>query len=234
MLTRIRSEIGDPGRGAAAVGIAPHPTYPPKMRFSAFALVALVLLAAPTAAVAAPSRIADFASAEPEWAVVNDGVMGGVSESRFTQRRGIGTFSGTVRLENNGGFASVRSTPALAAVPADATSFDLRVLGDGRQYQFTWKRVRRGTGSRSHRRRGSGRRSPRRSTASSQSPGSVNRPPPLLCVQETCRVESASSSPTAEPSASPCSSTGSPSGSRRFVQTTRKNDSTGLRVSLVI
>ena len=107
------------------------------MRFSAFAIVALVLLAVPTAAVAAPSRIAEFASAEPAWAVVNDGVMGGVSESRFTQRRGIGTFSGTVRLENNGGFASVRSASALAAIPADATSFDLRVFGDGRQYQFT-------------------------------------------------------------------------------------------------
>lgn len=107
------------------------------MRSAAFSLLALALLAMPPAAVAAPSRIAEFASTEPAWAVVNDGVMGGVSESRFTQRKGIGTFSGTVRLENNGGFASVRSTSALAAVPADSTSFEVRVFGDGRQYQFT-------------------------------------------------------------------------------------------------
>ncbi len=107
------------------------------MRFLAVAVVTLLALATPTTAVAAPVRIADFASAEPAWVVVNDGVMGGVSESRFAQRRGIGTFRGTVRLENNGGFASVRSTAALAALPADATSFDLRLFGDGRQYQFT-------------------------------------------------------------------------------------------------
>jgi NADH dehydrogenase [ubiquinone] 1 alpha subcomplex assembly factor 1 len=107
------------------------------MRFLAVAVVTSFALAVPTAALGAPSRVADFSNAEPSWVVVNDGVMGGVSESRFSQRRGIGTFSGTVRLENNGGFASVRSAAALAALPADATSFDLRVLGDGRQYQFT-------------------------------------------------------------------------------------------------
>ena len=121
----------------SAVGIARHPAYHPNMRFLAVAVVMLIALATPTAAVATPSRIAEFGSSEPAWVVVNDGVMGGISESRFVQRRGIGTFSGTVRLENNGGFASVRSIAAPAALPSDATSFDLRVLGDGRQYQFT-------------------------------------------------------------------------------------------------
>ncbi len=121
----------------SAVGIAPHPAYHPNMRFLAVAVLSSFALAVPTAAVAAPARIADFSNAETSWVVVNDGVMGGVSESRFAQRRGIGTFSGTVRLENNGGFASIRSVAALAALPADATSFDLRLFGDGRQYQFT-------------------------------------------------------------------------------------------------
>lgn len=121
----------------SAVGIAPHPAYHPNMRFLAVAVLTSFALAVPTAALAAPSRIADFSNAETSWVVVNDGVMGGVSESRFSQRRGIGTFSGSVRLENNGGFASVRSAAALAALRADATSFDLRVLGDGRQYRFT-------------------------------------------------------------------------------------------------
>ena len=107
------------------------------MRFLAVVLVTSIALAMPTTVVAAPSRIAEFASSESAWVVVNDGVMGGVSESRFAQRRSIGTFSGLVRLENYGGFASIRSSASLAALPADATSFDLRVFGDGRRYQFT-------------------------------------------------------------------------------------------------
>ena len=136
MLARIGDEIGDPIWVLSAVAIAPHPAYHPNMRFPAVVLVTSIALAMPTTVVAAPSRIAEFASSESAWVVVNDGVMGGVSTSRFAQRRGIGTFSGTVRLENNGGFASIRSA-AFAALPSDTTSFDLRVFGDGRQYQFT-------------------------------------------------------------------------------------------------
>ncbi len=107
------------------------------MRWWAVFGVAIMALSVPTAADAAATRVAGFASSEPAWVTVNDGVMGGVSGSTFVQRKGVATFSGTVRLENNGGFASVRSTSALPALPADATSFDLRVLGDGRLYQFT-------------------------------------------------------------------------------------------------
>jgi monofunctional biosynthetic peptidoglycan transglycosylase len=63
--------------------------------------------------------------------------MGGVSTSQFqVLTNGCAVFSGTVRLENNGGFASVRSQP----VRADLTgcdSFLLRVRGDGRRYKFS-------------------------------------------------------------------------------------------------
>ena len=46
----------------------------------------------------------------PTWEVVNDDVMGGVSTSQFeVLTNGGAVFSGTVRFENNGGFASVRS-----------------------------------------------------------------------------------------------------------------------------
>jgi len=81
----------------------------------------------------------DFQAAtnSPAWEVVNDDVMGGVSKSRFqVLTNGCAVFSGTVRLENNGGFASVRSQP----VRADLTgcdSFLLRVRGDGRRYKFS-------------------------------------------------------------------------------------------------
>lgn len=79
----------------------------------------------------------------PVWQIVNDDVMGGVSTSRFqVLTNGVAVFSGVVSLENNGGFASVRSSP----VRQDLSGTDavvLRVRGDGRRYKFT---VRTGTG----------------------------------------------------------------------------------------
>ena len=54
----------------------------------------------------------DSATKANMWRVVNDGVMGGVSNSAMMQPSpnspGFSRFAGTVRLENNGGFASVR------------------------------------------------------------------------------------------------------------------------------
>ncbi|RLT33047.1 MAG: hypothetical protein DWI54_00995, partial [Chloroflexi bacterium] len=52
----------------------------------------------------------DFADAQTvrSWYSVNDGVMGGVSESAMTATsNGTAIFSGVVRFENNGGFATV-------------------------------------------------------------------------------------------------------------------------------
>lgn len=77
------------------------------------------------------------------WEVVNDDVMGGVSTSQFQiLTNGCAVFSGTVRLENNGGFASVRSAP-LRENLTGLTAFVLRVRGDGKQYKFS---VRTGAG----------------------------------------------------------------------------------------
>ena len=73
----------------------------------------------------------------PAWQIVNDDVMGGVSTSRFQiLTNGGAVFSGVVSLENNGGFASVRSSP----VRHDLTGcgcFVIRLRGDGRRYKFT-------------------------------------------------------------------------------------------------
>lgn len=79
----------------------------------------------------------DFAQrTNATWQVVNDDVMGGVSTSRFELTNGVAVFSGTVSLENNGGFASVRTLPARFDL-GDTSEFLLRVRGDGRRYKFT-------------------------------------------------------------------------------------------------
>jgi len=70
------------------------------------------------------------------WQVVNDDVMGGVSTSRFELTNSVAVFQGELSLENNGGFASVRSLPTSHDL-ARCDTFVLRVRGDGRRYKFT-------------------------------------------------------------------------------------------------
>ncbi len=70
------------------------------------------------------------------WQPINDQVMGGLSSSGFRlDAAGWAVFEGTVSLQNNGGFASVRAnTRALAR--AGAAGYLLHVLGDGKRYKF--------------------------------------------------------------------------------------------------
>jgi monofunctional biosynthetic peptidoglycan transglycosylase len=79
--------------------------------------------------------VVDFAGDEPPWRSIDDVVMGGVSRSDMVVKDGIATFRGEVSLENNGGFASVRSMPEVH----DLRGYDglvLRVRGDGNRYAF--------------------------------------------------------------------------------------------------
>jgi NADH dehydrogenase [ubiquinone] 1 alpha subcomplex assembly factor 1 len=99
--------------------------------------LAFVLIPARAPAATKAIRIVDFTASELPWEVVNDGVMGGVSTARVTQTNGIAAFRGQVRLENNGGFASMRSQDLLPTIPSTADSFAIRLRGDGRRYQFT-------------------------------------------------------------------------------------------------
>ena len=73
------------------------------------------------------------------WNVVDDGVMGGLSQGSLTlNHAGYLQYSGTVRLENNGGFSSVR----LRFEPKNVTGYSavvLHIKGDGKQYQFRIK-----------------------------------------------------------------------------------------------
>ena len=70
------------------------------------------------------------------WVNVNDGVMGGVSDGRFkmTDNKTM-EFFGTLSLENNGGFASVRSRPTTVGIKS-GDSIMARVRGDGREYRM--------------------------------------------------------------------------------------------------
>jgi monofunctional biosynthetic peptidoglycan transglycosylase len=71
-----------------------------------------------------------------DWYVVNDGVMGGVSSSQMRPMAGdIAVFEGVLSLENNGGFASVRTEIQERAL-AGASALVLRVRGDGKRYQL--------------------------------------------------------------------------------------------------
>jgi len=70
------------------------------------------------------------------WQIVNDDVMGGVSRSRLEVTNGAARFSGEVSLENNGGFASVRTRPATLDLSGH-DAFVIRVRGDGKKYKFT-------------------------------------------------------------------------------------------------
>lgn len=74
------------------------------------------------------------------WFILNDGVMGGVSESEFRLNKdGYGLFSGEVSTANNGGFASVRYRPK-SIDPTGKKTISLKIKGDGKSYQFRIKK----------------------------------------------------------------------------------------------
>ena len=74
--------------------------------------------------------------ARKEWQTVNDGVMGGVSEGKFkiTDTKTL-EFFGKLSLENNGGFASVRTRAKKIGLEKGDTLV-AKVRGDGREYSL--------------------------------------------------------------------------------------------------
>jgi NADH dehydrogenase [ubiquinone] 1 alpha subcomplex assembly factor 1 len=70
------------------------------------------------------------------WSPIDDGVMGGVSQSRLRHdTAGHAVFAGHVSFENNGGFASVRCRPGDLG-RQDVVAYLLHVLGDGKRYKL--------------------------------------------------------------------------------------------------
>ncbi len=70
------------------------------------------------------------------WAIVNDDVMGGISQAGLAlSDEGTMLFTGNVSLENNGGFASIRSVRTTYGI-TDEQGVRLTVRGDGKIYRL--------------------------------------------------------------------------------------------------
>lgn len=78
----------------------------------------------------------DTAQSVTGWRAIDDRVTGGVSRSalRFSAA-GHASFEGEVSLEQNGGFASVRSGLGLQGVPGAADCV-IEARGDGKHYKL--------------------------------------------------------------------------------------------------
>lgn len=71
-----------------------------------------------------------------QWIIINDDVMGGQSSSEMILTdEGTALFHGTLSLDNDGGFASVR-TAHRAYDLSDYQGLVLRMRGDGRRYRL--------------------------------------------------------------------------------------------------
>ena len=83
----------------------------------------------------------DFTEAEEgkHWIAINDGIMGGISQSRIELTpAATGMFTGQLSLKNNGGFASIRRRAENYNLKG-CSGIMLKVKGDGRTYQFRVK-----------------------------------------------------------------------------------------------
>jgi len=71
------------------------------------------------------------------WRAIDDRVMGGVSRSRLRHDPGgHAVFEGEVSLAQNGGFASVRSSPGVRG-QAGATACLIEARGDAKQFKLS-------------------------------------------------------------------------------------------------
>jgi len=75
---------------------------------------------------------------ENQWRIVNDGVMGGLSSSKTVIKDDKIIFSGNVSLENNGGFASLRS-PVKDYNFENFSGIEIKIKGDGKRYSISMK-----------------------------------------------------------------------------------------------
>ena len=73
---------------------------------------------------------------ELKMGITDDGVMGGLSKGTMAKTKdGSLKFSGTLSLENNGGFSSVRMNVGKWDLK-EQEGFELKVKGDGRTYNL--------------------------------------------------------------------------------------------------
>lgn len=70
-----------------------------------------------------------------DWVIVNDDVMGGLSQSTAMAYENYVLFSGTTSLKNNGGFASY-SSPYGNFNLKDLTAVEIKFKSTGRRFSF--------------------------------------------------------------------------------------------------
>lgn len=68
------------------------------------------------------------------WFRLDDGVMGGQSETRHVAQEGVLQFAGTINT-NGGGFASIRTKLPPGSLSADIKGIKIRYRGDGKTYK---------------------------------------------------------------------------------------------------
>ena len=111
--------------------------------FSFFVFFCWILFASAHGLAASPASwrgqsVSEFTPSENQkfsWQIVNDGVMGGLSKGNVEQTtENIMYFWGTLSLDNNGGFSTVRSGRVDFDLSNDLGLL-LRVKGDGRTYE---------------------------------------------------------------------------------------------------
>ncbi|MFT6287417.1 MAG: NADH dehydrogenase [ubiquinone] 1 alpha subcomplex assembly factor 1 [Halieaceae bacterium] len=87
-----------------------------------------------------PAANIDFQQSQEldNWVIVNDTVMGGRSRTLLDINDSYLSFSGTLSLENNGGFASIRRVYKGKAWLSDKP-IQIKVKGDGREYQLRFR-----------------------------------------------------------------------------------------------
>ncbi|MCD1647394.1 CIA30 family protein [Marinobacter adhaerens] len=72
-----------------------------------------------------------------EWDSLGDQVMGGQSDGALVHSAGgVGLFQGTVRLDNGGGFASVKADLPEPVDASQWTGIELLAKGDGKTYKI--------------------------------------------------------------------------------------------------
>ncbi|MBW3225302.1 CIA30 family protein [Marinobacter adhaerens] len=72
-----------------------------------------------------------------EWYSLGDQVMGGQSDGELIHSdEGVGLFHGIVRLDNGGGFASVKADLPEPVDASDFTGIELLAKGDGKTYKI--------------------------------------------------------------------------------------------------
>lgn len=106
-----------------------------------FTMIISLILISGAGAMAEDKKLYDFSDpkAAADWVAIHDVVMGGVSSGGIEATEGGSMlFEGEVSLENNGGFASIRSRPR----QWDLGAYDgivIRVRGDGKRYKLNLK-----------------------------------------------------------------------------------------------